>query len=178
MTIFIDDAGWGDLLLGVVIGAYRDDTDQFAYHMVDISFFRDPNFDMQRYLPEVSRIVQELLKELKATKDLEIRLCTGYVLSTAYGDLKREGYNVSTGRITGKPQQLGEQAYLNELRKIGYEPLPNREDDRRMRVKSFYHMLKWLREKSDRLQYAKTGWRFFTGKPKRQPPWRRDYEDY
>jgi len=36
MTVQIDDAGVGDLLLGAVIGAYRPESDEFSYGMVEL----------------------------------------------------------------------------------------------------------------------------------------------
>ena len=36
----MDDAGSGDLLFGVVIGAYRDDTQEFKYDVIDVKFFQ------------------------------------------------------------------------------------------------------------------------------------------
>jgi len=168
MTIMVDDAGWGDLLGGVVVACFREETEQFTYRMIGIKFFKDPTFDEKLYLNETSRLVQEMLQELKVDRSEPVKLCTGYVLSRTYLDLRRAGYNVTIGKITGPLQELGEQAFLNELRKIGYEPLPNREADGRMRAKSFYHMLNWARADPKRMEFAKTGWRFFTGKPKRQ----------
>jgi hypothetical protein len=57
--------------------------------------------------------------------------------------------------VIGEAQRLTELAYLDELRNLGYEPVEERED---RRAKSFFHMMRWLRENPDRLRYAKTGW--------------------
>jgi len=173
LTIQIDDSGWGDLLGGVVIGCYREETKEFVYRLIDVNFFQDPVFEQKHYLNEASRVVQDLLKVMEVTKEEPIKLCTGYVLSRAVFDLRREGFNISAGKITGDLQDLAEQAFLNEIKKLGYEPIPDREVSNRMRAKSFYHMLKWVKEKPERYKFAKTGWSFFTGKPKRQ--WRSDY---
>jgi len=175
LTIQIDDSGWGDLLDGVVIVAYRKETEQLAYRIIDLSFFKDPLFDQKNYLTEASRLVQELLEELKATKNELIEICTGYVLSRAVIDLHQAGFTVRTTKIVGPLQYLGESIFLEELRKIGYTPIEDRE---LKRVASFYHMLRWMNEKPERRQLAKTGWSFFTGKPKRE--WRRwgDYDEW
>ena len=166
MTVQADDAGWGDLLGGVVIAAYRVETGEFAYKVVDVKFFYEPTFDQKLYLNEASKAALELLAELKTSKKEPVQLCTGYVLSEAVETLRRLGFNVSTGKITGPLQELGEKTFLDELRKIGYTPMTNREADGRMRAKSFYDMLNWMKEKPERRQYAKTGWSFFTGKTK------------
>jgi len=47
------------------------------------------------------------------------------------------------------------QAYLDELRNLGYEPLEERD---KKRAKSFFHMMNWLKKNPDKLKYAKTGW--------------------
>ena len=41
LTIIVDDAGSGDLLFGVVIGAYREETDQFTYDVINVSFYQE-----------------------------------------------------------------------------------------------------------------------------------------
>lgn len=156
------------MLGGVVIACYREETKEFAHRLIDVKFFQEPAFDQKHYLNEVSQAVQDLVNELKVTKEEPITLCTGYVLSRAVFDLRQKGFDVSTGKITGNLQGLAEQAYLNEIKKLGYEPIPDREVSNRMRAKSFYDMLKWIKEKPERYKFAKTGWRFFTGKPKRQ----------
>jgi len=177
MTIQIDDSGWGDLLGGAVIGCYRTETSEFVYRVIDTHFFQDPTFDQKHYLTEASRLVQEMIRDLKVDVTEPIQVCTGYVLSHAVCDLRRRGFNVSTGKITGPLQELGEHAFLNELRKLSYEPIPNREANGKMRAKSFHHMLNWMREKPERRQFAKTGWGFFTGKPKRRWGRRGEWED-
>ena len=40
MTIIVDDAGSGDILFGVIIGAYRVETNEFKYGLVDVKFFQ------------------------------------------------------------------------------------------------------------------------------------------
>ncbi len=44
MTIVVDDAGSGDLLFGVVIGAYRSEDREFKYGLVDVRYFQVPYF--------------------------------------------------------------------------------------------------------------------------------------
>ena len=178
MTVEIDDAGWGDLLGGVVIGCYRTETGQFVHRLIDIRFFQDPTFDHKDYLDEASRLVQEMVQELKVDAPEPIMVCTGYVLSRAVYGLQQQGFKVSTGKITGPLQELGEQTFLNELKKLGYEPIPNREANGKMRARSFYSMLNWMKEKPERCQYAKMGWSFFTGKPKRRWGRRGEEEDW
>ena len=58
-------------------------------------------------------------------------------------------------RVIGETQRLVEIAYLDEIRNLGYEPLVEREDKR---GKSFFHMMRWLKDNPEMLKYAKTGW--------------------
>lgn len=176
MTILVDDAGWGDLLGSVVVACYREETQQFAYRLIDVRFFQEPLFDAKAYLKEAASSVMDMvLNDFKAADDEQIMVCTGYVLSGAVTVLRVHGYHPVLGKITGPLQHLGEKAFLDELRKLGYEPISDREASSRMRAKSFRHMLSWMNERPERRQFAKTGWGFFTGRPRRR--WRgRDYD--
>jgi hypothetical protein len=52
LTIIVDDAGIGDLLFGVVIGAFRSETQEFRYDIVDVGYFRYPRFRSKEYLKQ------------------------------------------------------------------------------------------------------------------------------
>ncbi len=58
-------------------------------------------------------------------------------------------------KISGDAQHNVETAYLDEIRNLGYEPLPDRDEKR---AGSFFHMLRWVKNDQTRLKYAKTGW--------------------
>ncbi|HKZ93149.1 MAG TPA: hypothetical protein VJ249_01030 [Candidatus Bathyarchaeia archaeon] len=157
MTITVDDAGSGDLLFGVVIGAFRDETREFHYGVIDVKFFQSGRFYRKEYLKQSLRIVSELLSRLRLGSEEEIHVCKGYIfddtvdgLRRAYGDDR-----VRRVKVSGEAQRLTEMAYLDELRNLGYEPVKEREDKR---AKSFFHMMRWLKEDPDRLRFAKTGW--------------------
>ena len=157
MTVTVDDAGSGDLLFGVVIGAFRDETREFTYGIIDVKFFQSSRFYRKEYLEQSSRIVSELLGRLRLGSEEEILVCKGYIFDDAVDDLRRiyGDDRVRRVKVIGEPQRLTELAYLDELRNLGYEPVRERED---RRAKSFFHMMRWLRENPDRLRYAKTGW--------------------
>lgn len=157
MTIVVDDAGGGDLLFGVVIGAFRLETEEFGYDVVDVKYFRPPRFGSKAYLRQTSRVVFQLLDRFKLGVDEPIHVCRGNIFDGAVEDLK-EKYGADRVRrviVTGEPQRLTEIAYLDELRNLGYEPV--RERDKK-RAKSFFHMMNWLEKNPDKLIYAKTGW--------------------
>jgi hypothetical protein len=157
MTITIDDAGSGDLLFGVVIGAFRDETQEFTYGIIDVRFFQSSRFYRKEYLRKTSRIVSQLLVGLKLKPEEEIRVCKGYIFDDAVNDLRRTygDDRIRRVEVKGEAQRLTEVAYLDELRNLGYEPIEEREDKR---AKSFFHKMRWLEKNPSNLRYAKTGW--------------------
>ena len=64
MTLIVDDAGVGDLLSGVVIGMFREETEEFRYDVVDVKYFKKKNFLAKEYLNQASEIVFRLLKRV------------------------------------------------------------------------------------------------------------------
>jgi len=157
LTIIVDDAGSGDLLFGVVIGACRIDTQEFTYDVIDVKYFQPALFKKKEYLNQTSRIVKHLLTRIQPKPDEEIHLCQGYIFDTAAADLKKiYGENrIHRIHVDGEAQRLIEIAYLDEIRNLGYEPLPERDEKR---AKNFFHMMRWLKEHPQMMQYAKTGW--------------------
>lgn len=157
MTITIDDAGSGDLLFGVVIGAFRDETQEFRYGIIDVKYFKSSRFNRKEYLKQSSRTVSQLLNVLKIRSKEEIHICKGYIFDEAVNDLRRiyGDDRIRRVKVEGEPQRLTELAYLDEIRNLGYEPLEERKDKR---AKSFFHMMRWLKKNPDKLRYAKTGW--------------------
>ncbi len=157
VTIIVDDAGSGDLLFGVIIGAFRVETAEFKYNLVDVKFFQSELYCEKRYLSESTRITTELTRALDLKPDEEIHLCQGYIFDGAaielckiYGEER-----IKRIRVVGEAQRLTEIAYLDEIRNLGYEPLQEREEKR---AKSFFHMMHWLQANPERICYAKTGW--------------------
>jgi CxxC-x17-CxxC domain-containing protein len=167
----VDDAGSGDLLFGVVIGAYRNETQEFTYELIDVKYFQPSLFRKKEYLTQTSKIVSQLISKLQLKPEEEIHLCQGYIfdetvekLRKIYGDDR-----IHRIKVVGEPQRLTEIAYLDEIRNLGYEPLAEREEKR---AKNFFHMMRWLKENPGMLKYAKTGWprlaRYHMFKPSQQ----------
>jgi len=157
VTVVIDDAGSGDLLFGVVVGAFRPETEEFKYKLVDVKFFQPEFFREKKYLQETTRMVSELLAQLRLKPEEEIQMCQGNIFDDAAAEL-RKVYGedrIQRIRVVGEPQRFTEIAYLDELRNLGYEPLAEREEKR---AKSFFHMMRWLAANPNMLRYAKTGW--------------------
>ena len=156
MTLIIDDAGSGDLLFGVVLGIYREQTGEFKYDLIDVKFYQDLFYEKE-YLQEASRVASRLVEKLKVKLDEEIHVCQGCIFDVAVADLQKVygEDRVCRVKVTGEAQRLVEIAHLDEIRNLGYEPLAEREEKR---AKSFFHMMRWLKEHPDMLRYAKTGW--------------------
>ncbi|MEJ2280437.1 MAG: hypothetical protein P8X97_00740 [Candidatus Bathyarchaeota archaeon] len=157
MTIIIDDAGSGDLLYGVVVGAFRDSNNEFKYEIIDVKYFKDRLFSKKAYLKQASKIVCKILNEMKPTQNEEIHICRGYIFDDVIEKLKHEygEERIQRIKVVGEAQNLTETAYLDELRNLGYEPIEERENKM---AKSFFHMMDWLKKNPDMIRYAKTGW--------------------
>jgi CxxC-x17-CxxC domain-containing protein len=156
LTLIVDDAGSGDLLFGVVVGAYHPETGEFKYDLIDVRFYQDI-FREKEYLQESNRVVLKLVSRFNLKPDEEIHICQGCIFDVAAEELQKVyGENrVKRIKVEGELQRLVEIAYLDEIRNLGYEPLPEREQKR---GKSFFHMMRWLKDNPEMLKYAKTGW--------------------
>jgi CxxC-x17-CxxC domain-containing protein len=156
LTVIVDDAGSGDLLFGVVVGAYREETGEFKYDLIDVRFYQEI-FREKGYLQESSRVVSKLVSRFNITPDEAVHICQGCIFDVAAEELRKVfgEDRVKRIRVVGEAQRLTEIAYLDEIRNLGYEPLIEREEKR---GKSFFHMMRWLKDKPEMLRYAKTGW--------------------
>jgi CxxC-x17-CxxC domain-containing protein len=156
LTVIVDDAGSGDLLYGVVVGAYREETGEFKYDMIDVRFYQEI-FREKEYLQESSRIVAKLVQCFNLKSDEAVHICQGCIFDVAAEELRKlyGEDRVKRVKVVGEAQRLVEVSYLDEIRNLGYEPLAEREEKR---GKSFFHMMRWLKDNPDMLRYAKTGW--------------------
>src|SRR4030066_2373810 len=125
LPIIVDDAGSGDLLFGIVIGAFREETSEFKYGLVEVKFFQSSLYCQKEYLNESSKIVSDLLGGLKVKPEEEIHLCQGYIFDEAAAELQKiyGEERIRRIRVIGEAQRLTEIAYLDEIRNLGYEPI-------------------------------------------------------
>ena len=65
------------MLLGVVIGAYRPETDDFHYDMIHFKYFQDPLFKSGKYRDEACKISLELVGKFELTYNEKIKICQG-----------------------------------------------------------------------------------------------------
>jgi hypothetical protein len=169
----IDDAGWGDMLDGVVLGFLRVESSAFVSKVIDVKFFQPPLFAEKAYLGEAVRLSREALKELRVDEGEELRICTAPVLERVRETLSEEGYKVIPSKIVGELQTRVEMAFIKRLEKLGVTenivPLdPGRE--------RFYVQLRWIHGNlAKRERYVKTAyrswkrWRLWQPHEKRSP---------
>ncbi len=158
----------------MVIGAFRCETQEFRYDVLDVKYFTHPQFRSKEYLKQASKIVFQLLAKLQMKKDEQIQICKGYIFDEAVDRLREiyGGSRVERIKVIGEPQRLTEIAYLDEIRNLGYEPVKDRDEKK---AKSFFHMMAWLQKNPEKLTYAKTGWprlqryRLFRSHSRRRP---------
>jgi hypothetical protein len=158
MTIQIDDAGYGDLLNGVVIGAYRPEKDFFIYDVVGVDYWQNPLYATGKYKNEAGHIALRLIERLMPEIDERIEICQGNLLDEANTIISEKlGKNrLIRCKIEGRAQYLTENAYLDELRNLGYEPLEERSSKW---AKSFWDMMHWVeKDPKNRIRWTKSGW--------------------
>ena len=157
MTIQIDDALWGSLVGPTFIGAYRPETDEFAYGAVDVRFFQGRPFARKRYLQETTNVIRRLLESLRADDAETLEICTGGIFDHAGRNL---GYEVRRTKITGRLQDLVEGVATDYLLSLGI-PI----DGVAPGAKHFRICLSWVAEDlSHREQFVKTGWKSWRSK--------------
>ena len=166
MTILIDDAGWGCLLGGVVIGAFRQGTQEFVSGVVHTQYFQPPLFSGKTYLVVAATVAFDLLEKLSATEDEPLEICTGYVLN-GVETWAKEYRPVTRNKIIGLPQVMTETAFLQELLALGldvdYTILTQKQG------LLFWKCLRWLKGGNidatsvvpEREKHAKTGWKSY-----------------
>ena len=156
--IEIDDAGWGDLVGGVIIGGYDVVLGAFRWEIVHVEHFQGEAFAKKSYLSKAKRAVIKLLGDLRADKRFyAVALCTSYVLNDAARSLRKNRWKVVRRQIEGRCQELVEERCHKELIKLG---VPSR-IARKVPSGSnrFYQLFEWVKENPEaRERFVKTGW--------------------
>lgn len=143
--------------MGAVIGAHRKETDEFHYDVIPVRYFQNPDFRRKLYLKKATEVTLRLLQQMKLGLEEPIEICSSFVFDETRPELVRQfgEKRVRTSVITGRAQDNVETAYLDEVRNLGYNPLPDRDEKR---ARSFFHMLRWVKNDPTRMNLAKTGW--------------------
>ena len=151
--ILVDDAGWGDLILGVVIGALQLPNRKYMRRRIPVSSFQSPNFENKRYLDDAVKIAEEIVEVMRPDSETCFKVCSGYVLSSIRSYLSKRGFKVEKVEITGELQEMVERSYIRWCIEVGV-PAERLEDKRR-----FWTLLEWVAERPElREQLVKTGW--------------------
>ncbi len=152
--ILIDDAGWGDLILGVVIGALKLPDRRYMYRRIQVSSFQPPNFENRKYLDDAIRIAREIVKVMRADNETRFKVCSGYVLSSIRKHLRESGFHVEKVEITGGLQEKVEKSYVEWCKEVGVP------EEQLKGKRSFWTLLNWVAEKPKiREKLVKTGWK-------------------
>jgi hypothetical protein len=151
--ILIDAVGWGDLLLGVVIGALKPPDPMLMERRIPTSSFQPPNFRNKRYLDDSVKIADEIVSVMQPDGDTCFKVCSEYVLSAVQKHLINRGFNVQKVENTGELKGMVERGYLRWCAEVGV-PEENLADKRR-----FWIFLEWVAENPHlREGLVKTGW--------------------
>lgn len=152
--ILIDDSGWGDLILGVVIGALKLPERRYMERRIPTSSFQPPNFRNKRYLDDAVKIAEEIVTVMQPDDGTVFKVCTGYVLSSVRRYLREQGFKVEEVEITGELQEMVERSFGNWCKEVGID------FERLNGKRSFNTFLEWVAEKPQlREQIVKTGWK-------------------
>jgi hypothetical protein len=153
-VILIDDAGWGDLILGVVIGALKPPDPRYMERRISVSSFQPPNFENKKYLDDAMKIADEIVEVMQPEVETNFKVCSGYVLSGIRRHLRERGFKVEEVEATGELQEKVERSYIRWCKEMGV-PAEKLDDKRR-----FWTFLEWIAEKPEiREKLVKTGWK-------------------
>jgi len=151
--ILIDAVGWGDLLLGVVVGAIKPPNPRLMERRIPISSFQPPNFKNKKYFDDAVRIADEIVAVMQPDDKTCFKICSEYILSDVRKYLIAKGFNVLKVEDTGELKGMVERAYIRWCEEVGV-PEERLNDKRR-----FWTLLEWVAENPRlRESLVKTGW--------------------
>jgi hypothetical protein len=152
-TIWIDAAGWSDLLLGVVVGALKPPDQMVMERRISTASFQPPNFKNKKYLADAVKIADEIVAVMQPDSETCFKVCSEYVLSSIIGHLESKGFNVQKVESPIELKQLIENGYARWCVEKGV-PKEILKEKRR-----FWSFLKWVGEMPHlRESLVKTGW--------------------
>lgn len=151
--IIIDAYGWGDLLLGVVVGAIKPPEAMLMERRIPIASFQPPNFENKKYLDDAVKIVDEIIQVMQPEPDACFRVCSEYVLTNVVKHLQSKGFRIQKVETTGELRRMVERAYFRWAAEVGVPENILKERKR------FWMMLDWVAERPRvREGLVKTGW--------------------
>jgi hypothetical protein len=152
-TIWIDAAGWSDLLLGVVVGALKPPNPMVMERRISTASFQPPNFKNKKYLADAVKIADEIVAVMQPDSETCFKVCSEYVLSNVIEHLEKQGFLVQKVESPSSLKQLVEDGYARWCIEKGV-PKEILHEERR-----FWSFLKWVGEAPHlRESLVKTGW--------------------
>lgn len=169
MTLKIDDAGWGALIGGVIIGIHDDLTGEYHSKEIPVSFFQGYDFAAKRYLYEGSAIAFDLIQKHWPKYKGDILCGTGYCLNEIYTTLLANQYKIERGKITGTLQDQIDMDLLTNLRTAGLDIDYSMLTEHHQKGLFWYSQIKWLKDgdvnstaNPSKIKLCKTGWITFS----------------
>jgi hypothetical protein len=151
--IFIDSAGWSDLLLGAVVGALKPPHPMLMERRIATASFQPPNFKAKKYLDDAVKITDEIVTVMQPEEDTCFKVSSEYVLSMIPAHLEKQGYSVQVVESTGELRGMVEKAYNRWCSEKGVT------EDILGDRKRFWRFLDWVAEHPNlRAGLVKTGW--------------------
>jgi len=154
-VILIDGAGWGSLILGVVVGALNLNLPDPRYleRRIPISSFQSPNFEDKKYLDNAVKIADKIVEVMQPDMETTFKVHSGYFLSSICEHLRERGFRVEEVEVTGELQKKVERGYIRWCKEMGV-PAERLEEKGR-----FWTFLEWVAESPRfREKLVKTGW--------------------
>jgi len=152
--IQIDDAGWGDLILGAVVGALKLPERRYMERRIPVSAFQPPNFEEKRYLDDAVEIAKEIVEVMQPDRETVFKVCSGYILSRIRRYLQAQGFMVEETKIIGELQERVEKGFREWCIEVGVPA------ERLKARRSFRPLLEWVAERIElRERLVKTGWK-------------------
>lgn len=151
--IFIDAVGWGDLLLGVVVGALKPPDPMLMERRIPTSSFQPPNFKNKKYMQDSLKIADEIVRVMQPDDSTCFKVCSEYILSSVRTHLQNRGFNVLKVEASPELRAMVERGYLRWCAEVGVP------EERLRDKKRFWAFLEWVAENPHlRESLVKTGW--------------------
>ena len=151
--ILIDAVGWGDLLLGAVIGALKPPNPMLMERRIPTSAFQPPNFKNKKYLEDSVKIADEIALVMQPDKDTCFKICSEYILSDVHKHLTNRGFNVQKVESTGELRAMVDRGYVRWCVEVGVP------EEKLVGKRRFWTLLEWVAENPHlRESLVKTGW--------------------
>ncbi len=151
--ILIDAVGWGDLLLGVVIGAVKPPNPMLMERRIPTSSFQPPNFKNRKYFSDSVKIADEIVSVMQPDENTCFKIRSEFILSSTFTHLTQRGFNVQKVQTTGPLRDMVERGYLRWCAEVGVP------EERLRDKKRFWTLLEWVGENPQlREGLVKTGW--------------------